>query len=79
MLVIHGHFMDTLQKALVGIQDDPSCDGVGMNTFRGQAIQFGTPNTATSFFEVTPSRVVIRWIGRQDHLGHTPTQTLSLL
>lgn len=79
LLVMHGHFIDTLQKVLVGISEDPSKDGEGMNSYRRQATQFATPNTATSCFELTKGSVIVRWIGRVDHLRKSPADTLSAL
>jgi broad specificity phosphatase PhoE len=79
MMVMHGHFMDTLQKALLGIAEDPSKDGRGMNSFRGQAVQLATPNTATSFFDISSAGVVVRWIGGVDHLKKSAVQILSVM
>jgi broad specificity phosphatase PhoE len=73
LLVMHGQFIDHLQKALFGIADDPSLDVAGANSWASQQLFFATPNTATSMFSVVPGgKLIVRWIGRVDHLQRAP-------
>ena len=80
LLVMHGQFIDHLQKALLGIADDSALDVAGTNSLMGHAVIFSTPNTATSMFSVVPGgNVVVRWIGRVDHLQRAPADAFGKL
>lgn len=68
VLVMHGHFIDLLIKALLGIADDPADDLQGGNTmFRERS--FATPNASTAHFVIAGGRVVVKYIGRTEHLS----------
>lgn len=78
---MHGHFIDHLQKAMLGIVDDPSLDIEHANSLRSQQISFATPNTATSMFVLGRDMggVLVRWINRIDHLGLSSAEALGKL
>lgn len=68
VLVMHGHFIDLLIKALLGTADDPAGDQPGKNTiFRARS--FATPNASTAHFLIAGGRVVVNYIGRTEHLS----------
>lgn len=69
VLVMHGHFIDLLVKALIGRPDDASEDIAGTNTFLRQ-VTVATPNTAVGRLSViSGGRVIVHYLGRTDHLG----------
>jgi len=70
VLVVHGHFIDNLLKALLGIADDPLEDGDATNTMFGRQVMFFTPNTAVGRLSVFPGgRVALHYLGSTSHLG----------
>ena len=86
VLVMHGHFIDTLLKALLGMAllptqhpvatdqnlVDPESLGAADAETHVKAFRF--PNTATALLDVYPANedgngeVLVKWIGRVDHL-----------
>jgi len=81
-LVMHGHFIDQLQKAILKIPEDDANDPKDqVNSTMGQQVSFATPNTATSMFMVKPNAkgVSCLWIGRTDHLKKTAADALARL
>lgn len=78
ILVMHGHFIDHLTKALLGIVDDPCKDFAASNGAKRQPVVFKTANTATSLFNVSSSgQVCIRWAGNTDHIPNRNGTILS--
>ena len=52
VFVMHGNFIDHLQKAILNIPGDPNLDSSTTNDHNVQAVSFGTPNSATSLFTI---------------------------
>ncbi|CAE6964809.1 katG1 [Symbiodinium natans] len=76
VLVIHGHLIDLLLKALLGIVDDISVDQPNTNVLAERPVVFFTPNAATAHVSIRrDGGVAIHHVGRR-----APSQsTLSKL
>ncbi|CAK9013697.1 unnamed protein product [Durusdinium trenchii] len=69
VLVIHGHLIDLLLKALLGIQDDPAEDQENENVMQGRRVVFFTPNCATAHVGLRPDgSVAVYHIGQSAKL-----------
>ena len=76
VFVMHGNFIDHLQKAILNIPGDPNLDSSTTNDHNVQAVSFGTPNSATSLFTIFGNgRVSCRHIGGVDHLALAPNES----
>lgn len=66
VLVIHGHLIDMLLKALLGIADDGSSDQPHTNVFTERPVVFFTPNAATAHISIRQNGgVAIHHIGQR--------------
>jgi len=76
VLVLHGHLIDLLMKALLGVQDDPQLDQEHTNSIAGRAVVVNMPNTAvghiTVLSEENKGSVIMHFLGRTDHLTPVP-------
>eukprot|EP00931_Biecheleriopsis_adriatica_P075020 TRINITY_DN48983_c0_g1_i1.p1 TRINITY_DN48983_c0_g1~~TRINITY_DN48983_c0_g1_i1.p1 ORF type:complete len:295 (-),score=54.93 TRINITY_DN48983_c0_g1_i1:9-872(-) len=69
VLVIHGHLIDLLMKALLGIADDPARDRPLTNSMIDRETVFFTPNTATAHLSIRQDgSVAIHHLGGTQHL-----------
>ena len=70
VFVMHGNFIDHLQKAMMNIPEDATIDSKVTNDHTVHPVSFGTPNTATSlFFVFKDGRISVRYIGNVAHLN----------
>lgn len=70
VFVMHGNFIDHLQKAMMNIPEDVAIDSKVTNDHTVHPVSFGTPNTATSLFVVfKEGRISVRYIGNVAHLN----------